>query len=378
MNGRVYDPVLGRMMSADPFVQDLIEGQNWNRYTYALNNPLAITDPNGYFFKSLFNAIAGVFKAVGSIVKSVLSNEIGRIILQVGAFAACHGNPYCAAGVDAAFTAAQGGDVGDVFKAAVLTFASTRVLGSLGKGKVGFLQGAHLEKIALHAAVGCVSAAGRGGNCGAGALSGGFAAAAGPLVGDLGLKGTGAPVARAVIGGTASVLGGGKFANGAVTAAFIYLYNDSVHREDQYNELVKEYDVSDPNFHMEGRMDKICSSSSPWCDSTDWDRAFEGLRRGAYPGQYVGDPVIDEGKYSILGTNPIQTLFDRGNLTIFNVTLPGHEFHSGFVMRQLIMRPDGIYVATQGIGTGGTSCLMNSLFVIGGSLTEQTIISPDI
>lgn len=36
-------------------------------------------------------------------------------------------------------------------------------------------------------------------------------------------------IASAVIGGTASVIGGGKFANGAVTGAFGYLFNEVAH-----------------------------------------------------------------------------------------------------------------------------------------------------
>jgi hypothetical protein len=36
---------------------------------------------------------------------------------------------------------------------------------------------------------------------------------------------------RAAIGGLASVAGGGKFGNGAVTAAFGYLFNDALHDE---------------------------------------------------------------------------------------------------------------------------------------------------
>jgi len=50
LNGRVYDPLVGRMMSADPFVPDPLNGQAWNRYSYVINNPLAFTDPNGYCF----------------------------------------------------------------------------------------------------------------------------------------------------------------------------------------------------------------------------------------------------------------------------------------------------------------------------------------
>ena len=37
-------------MSADPFVPDPMNGQAWNRYSYVINNALALTDTNGYCF----------------------------------------------------------------------------------------------------------------------------------------------------------------------------------------------------------------------------------------------------------------------------------------------------------------------------------------
>ena len=48
MNGRVYDPDLGRFLSADPYVTLPFDSQGLNRYAYALNNPLAFTDPSGF------------------------------------------------------------------------------------------------------------------------------------------------------------------------------------------------------------------------------------------------------------------------------------------------------------------------------------------
>ncbi|MFT4223136.1 RHS repeat domain-containing protein [Dysgonomonas sp.] len=49
MNGRIYDPVLGRFLSPDPYVQSPLFSQNYNRYSYCLNNPLKYTDPSGEF-----------------------------------------------------------------------------------------------------------------------------------------------------------------------------------------------------------------------------------------------------------------------------------------------------------------------------------------
>ncbi|MFK8048924.1 MAG: RHS repeat-associated core domain-containing protein, partial [Halioglobus sp.] len=49
MNGRIYDPVLGRFLQADPFVDGVTNTQGYNRYSYVHNNLLAYTDPTGYF-----------------------------------------------------------------------------------------------------------------------------------------------------------------------------------------------------------------------------------------------------------------------------------------------------------------------------------------
>lgn len=48
MNGRVYDPTLGRFMSADPLIQAPSNLQSFNRFSYAFNMPLVLTDPSGF------------------------------------------------------------------------------------------------------------------------------------------------------------------------------------------------------------------------------------------------------------------------------------------------------------------------------------------
>ena len=48
MNGRMYDPLVGRFLSADNYVQDPTATQNYNRYSYCLNNPLKYNDPSGW------------------------------------------------------------------------------------------------------------------------------------------------------------------------------------------------------------------------------------------------------------------------------------------------------------------------------------------
>ena len=47
MNARIYDPVLGRFLSADPVLPDASDLQAFNRYAYVINNPLKYVDPTG-------------------------------------------------------------------------------------------------------------------------------------------------------------------------------------------------------------------------------------------------------------------------------------------------------------------------------------------
>lgn len=95
------------------------------------------------------------------------------------------------------------------------------------------------ESIVSHAVVGCASSAMSGGKCGPGALSAAFADAVtlAPGMENINsqastgnsnalIEGT---VIAAVSGGTASILGGGKFVNGAETGAFGYLFNITLH-----------------------------------------------------------------------------------------------------------------------------------------------------
>lgn len=62
MNGRMYDPVLGRMLSPDNFVQDASSTQSYNRYSYCWNNPLKYTDPSGdIVWAPIIGAVAGAY-----------------------------------------------------------------------------------------------------------------------------------------------------------------------------------------------------------------------------------------------------------------------------------------------------------------------------
>ena len=49
MDGRIYDPELGRMLSPDPNVPEPTLTQDFNRYAYVRKNPLSYTDPTGFW-----------------------------------------------------------------------------------------------------------------------------------------------------------------------------------------------------------------------------------------------------------------------------------------------------------------------------------------
>ena len=72
MNARLYDPILGRFMGMDPYVQLPDYTQNFNRYSYVLNNPLKYTDPSGAVI-GIDDVLIGM--AVGAVI-GALSGSI--------------------------------------------------------------------------------------------------------------------------------------------------------------------------------------------------------------------------------------------------------------------------------------------------------------
>lgn len=244
MNGRIYDPEIGRFVSADPMVQDLSNSQSLNRYTYVLNNPLSMTDPTGFFFGSIFKAIGNfiskVFKAVASTFKAILKIPLIRAAIQIigcGAFSGPPGVAVCAV-TTGALTLLSGGSVADALQAMAFTVASAGVWSGVGSFMKNFAElGAAAFtaiKSVVHGVVGGALSMAQGGT-----FADGFAAnAVGAVAGEVSEGYFGAPgegsigdyIGRtsiaAISGGTAAVLTGGKFANGAITAAFANLYND--------------------------------------------------------------------------------------------------------------------------------------------------------
>ena len=65
MNARLYDPVLGRFLAPDPYVQMIDFSQNFNRYGYCLNNPLRYVDETGEWF--------GIDDLIGAAIGAVIN-----------------------------------------------------------------------------------------------------------------------------------------------------------------------------------------------------------------------------------------------------------------------------------------------------------------
>ncbi len=218
MNGRIYDPFLGRFLSADPFVQFPDNPQSYNRYSYVLNNPLSYTDPSG-FFLPLVPAVLfkiGLLNFAEFIVTTFIASTVQSMLMG------------------ASFKdAIIGGVVGTSLSAISMGVADG--IGSLDLGIGGDIE--FLAKAFLHGVTqGGINELG-GGDFTSGFLGG----LASHMTSKFQIKGLGTPqdgnnvkmVARtmvaATVGGTVASIGGGKFANGAISAAFVHLYNAEGH-----------------------------------------------------------------------------------------------------------------------------------------------------
>lgn len=197
MNGRVYDPELGRFISADSMVQFPESTQGFDRYAYVNNNPLSYTDPSGHI----------IWLAAQLLVAKLLA---GHVILQSLAAAAIG---YLSTGT------LQGALFG------ALTVGANWLAGPLGVGLVSGVQ----TNI-------------NGGRFGKGFLSG-LTYAAGMRWANLS-KGAGSVIKAAIVGGTANRIGGGKFGNGALTGAFAQLLGEGMDALSRTSPT-EEYGLSD-------------------------------------------------------------------------------------------------------------------------------------
>jgi len=109
MNARLYDPVLGRFLAMDPFVQMPDYTQAFNRYAYAMSNPLIYVDENGEFWHIIIGAVVGgvINLTIKAIQGKINSWGDGLMAFGIGAAAGALG-----AATGGAIFAAAGGAAG--------------------------------------------------------------------------------------------------------------------------------------------------------------------------------------------------------------------------------------------------------------------------
>ncbi|WDZ82049.1 FG-GAP-like repeat-containing protein (plasmid) [Ensifer adhaerens] len=251
MNGRVYDPDLARFVSADPTLQFPETGQNYDRYSYVMNNPLAFTDPSGFglweAIKKLGRAIAKPFEKIGKwIEKNWRTVVVIAVAAVVSVFTAGIGGAILVGAISGGLNAAlYGGDFSDILRGAIIGGASGAAFfgaGELALG-VGAETGSFWAETGAgsvgHGVVGGLESEINGGDFWSGFASAAVTKAFASKVADIRSDAL-QTVAASAIGGTASVVGGGKFENGAITGAYSHLLNDAMHK-------AKEQSVSQKN-----------------------------------------------------------------------------------------------------------------------------------
>lgn len=245
MNGRIFDPTIARFMQADPFIQAPDELQSYDRFAYCFGNPGACTDPTGYFslkkfFKSALTIVVAIYAPyllqtfatyVGftgvTFATGITATSIGTATFAgaatSGFIAGAISGGSLQSGLQGAFSAGAFYGVGNLIEGGAFFSNSTPGTGMAGVG------GSKIAAVAMHGVAGCVTTVAAGGKCGPGALSAAFSktlAVNGMMKADHLIEGT---LKAAVAGGIGSMLGGGKFANGAETGAFSYLFNQAAH-----------------------------------------------------------------------------------------------------------------------------------------------------
>ncbi len=247
MNGRIYDPIIGRFLQADPIIQDPFSTQSLNRYSYVMNNPLSYTDPSGYSrlrkgwwrmpvaiavsvwtagAASALMATSSAYSALGGISAALGGSGAGFF-----AMAASYASQALITTVvgGAAVGAISSGNLKGALKGGIVA-AVTFGIGHGFDGMGGIGSEHSFSRIFAHSMVSGVSAEIDGGKFGHGFAS----AFMSQQIGKLPVFRSGhiakQIVANAILQGLVSELTGGKFANGAMSAAFRVAFNQVIYR----------------------------------------------------------------------------------------------------------------------------------------------------
>lgn len=87
MNARVYDSDIGRFLSADSIIQNPLDSQAFNRYSYVRNNPMMYTDPSGHSWLSrAWKRVKRAFKKAWKWVKSNWKTIVTIAVVVIATF----------------------------------------------------------------------------------------------------------------------------------------------------------------------------------------------------------------------------------------------------------------------------------------------------
>ena len=177
MNGRIYNPLLGRFLNADPIVQAPTNYQSLNRYSYVLNNPLTLTDPSGHVSlrqfgrwldKNVLRHTGAVYhlnkRLLGELKHQIkLNPEEFQIVGSIGcAVYAGPSAPECIAVVSAATTYAVTEDFDLAMKAGASAWATAHFSQNMNNYIDDNISNPYLNILAKGSSAGTVSVANNG------------------------------------------------------------------------------------------------------------------------------------------------------------------------------------------------------------------------
>ena len=292
MNGRTYDPTVGRFLMPDNYVQGGTQG--FNRYSYCLNNPLIYTDPDGevaWFVPIIIGATVGV------TTNGIYNLENDQAFFHDAGKAAVIG------GISGAFSYGIG----------------QAAMGMSGSRQVAF-------QMLAHGHLGGVMSGMNGGTYGQGFLSG----AAGSLIGGGAsslfqnsgpvFQAIGTVSAGALAGGIGAEITGGNFWDGARNGAISAGLNHFAHQAfydaqlkkmyNVYKKSVEDYPTADAFYeYIGGPLGNWAGESPAQFQNTCAARLSNALNYGGFeiPEGTAGTYLGGDGKYYFINAKAMTT-----------------------------------------------------------------------
>lgn len=263
LNARLYDPMLGRFISPDNFVQSPENSQNYNRYAYCINNPLKFSDPSGNLFGIDDFLIAVAVSAAVNAVATYAAGGSGKDVLRAAAWGALEG-------------AATYG-VGSLFSGAKVGTLALKALahGAVGSG-ISALQGNGFS-FSSFAVSSLSSFAASGASIGMGKLAG--------KIPSKFLRTLSMHAASALVGGGTAVATGSNFWGGCARALVISTFNHAMHDDDvqvEYDENCEQepYPFA-PYTERQKNSENLMSERYANAKSSVWSRLASATNYGA-------------------------------------------------------------------------------------------------